>query len=110
MSLPGFQPTPLSQIDFDALRQDKDWRLRPVYLDTFEASYDSLANKGGVGGGDVHFVVRRTGRSDYPYLLYGPLSGEAAKSPWPTKEDVESYFRQVGEILSHDDRSNATDA
>lgn len=88
------QHTPLTQANFDALRRDKAWQMSEVYLDTFEAAHDPLGEKVPGERGKVHYLIKRTGRSDFPYLLYGPFVGEVSKSPWPSKKDVEAFFEQ----------------
>ena len=39
-----------------------------------------------------HYVIKRTGRMDFPYLMFGPYTGDTLMSHWPTKLDVEIYF------------------
>lgn len=46
--------------------------------------------------GDVnvyHYVVKRTTRTDYPYLMFGPYAGDTLMGHWPTGLDVEVYFK-----------------
>jgi hypothetical protein len=46
--------------------------------------------------GDVnvyHYIVKRTTRADYPYLMFGPYAGDTLMGHWPTDLDVEVYFR-----------------
>jgi hypothetical protein len=49
------------------------------------------------GEGDVnvyHYVIKRTGRVDYPFLMFGPYEDETLIGHWPTQLDVEVYFKQ----------------
>jgi hypothetical protein len=46
--------------------------------------------------GDVnvyHYVIKRTDRTDYPYLMFGPYLGDTLMGHWPTQLDVDIYFR-----------------
>jgi hypothetical protein len=92
--MPTSQQEPLTQADFDGLRRNKAWQIREVYLDTLEAALDPLAENIPWGPGKIQYLIKRTGRSDFPYLRYGPFEGEASKSPWPSKKDVSAYFEQ----------------
>jgi hypothetical protein len=102
------QHTPLTQANFDALRRDKTWQMSEVYLDTFEAAHDPLGEKVPGERSKVHYLIKRTGRSDFPYLLYGPFVGEVSKSPWPSKKDVEAFFEQnERRLVSEGGKGNA---
>jgi hypothetical protein len=85
-------PTPLSQVAFDALRRDEDWQFSEVYHDTFEVVRDSSAKKVPEVGGKVHYLLKRTGRADFPYLLYGPFVGGTSRVSCPSAREVEAYF------------------
>lgn len=48
------------------------------------------------GEGDVnvyHYVIKTTGRADFPYLMFGPYTDETLMGHWPTSLDVSVYFR-----------------
>jgi hypothetical protein len=64
--------TPLTEAQFECLRQDPAWRLTQLQFNAFAATHAaSLAEPGDA----FHYVIRRTGRSSHPYLLQGPLLG-----------------------------------
>ena len=94
------RPQPLSLSAFEALRRDKNWHLSEVYPDTFEAVHDPLAKKVVGGGGKVHYLLKKTGRSAVPYLLYGPFVGDMSRLPWPSVKDIQDFRRQAGNQIN----------
>ena len=38
-----------------------------------------------------HYVVTKTGRTDFPYCLHGPFTKEALQSHWPPDLDLTPY-------------------
>lgn len=47
------------------------------------------------GEGDVnvyHYIVTRTGRSDFPYALRGPYTKETLIGHWPTGLPLDPYY------------------
>ena len=67
--------SPMTQSGFDSIRRDKRWTLSVVCSDTIRAIFRPHGPNGcePAGGGALHYVIRRTGRSDIPFLLFGPV-------------------------------------
>lgn len=38
-----------------------------------------------------HYVVTKTGRLDFPYILHGPFTREALQAHWPPDLDLSPY-------------------
>src|SRR5579885_2546395 len=97
---------PLTASDFEALRRDSSWQVNQVYSDAFTAERrgeaDSTADR-------RNYLVRSTGDTLYPYVLYGPLSGEPEIETWPSKRDARACVRRArlslrAEYREDDDR------
>jgi hypothetical protein len=62
-------------------------------MDVIVNEQNPMRNK---GEGDVnvyHYIIKRTGRADFPYLMFGPYTDETLMGHWPKSLDVTVYFK-----------------
>lgn len=78
----GTRECPLTARGFEALRRDPNWRVQQVYFDAYQADRIDADSR------VIHHLVRATGRSDYPYVRFGPITGNLLTTPWPTRLDA----------------------
>ncbi len=56
--------------------------------------YESNPKPGEPSGNAYHFVVQRSNRQDYPYILHGPFKSETRVKHWFDADDLEVYWME----------------
>ncbi len=55
-------------------------------------THESRPKPGEPEGNAYHYVFQYTGKSDYPYTMYGPYKSETIVPHWFNADDLDKYW------------------